>query len=1381
MEGMKIFKTTCFMKKIYLFVCAVFTVALFSISCNKEQEGKDSVSGYCYTFSIIEEGKATLDNNGVSWEDKDRVGMFLNGYIGYANVDITTDPKTLALYSTEVIPVGSIAYAYYPYSAENDDKEETKISIPNIQEGYTHSAMPMAGIPFTVEEEIAAQNKDGNGKVYFLNLGSIIDFKVFSSDYAGETLEYITFSAPNSAVSGDGYIDLTGVEENNESSLELTFGLGDEYDYAKVHNIHASVASDKAQASSVYLVVAPGTYSGTITIGTDQATYIFPFSNKTLARNELKHYNMNLANATRGDKVVEIKTLPYSQDFTSSLGDFSTDGVKVNNTDVWTQSGSYGVKATAYIGDNNYESESWLTSPVIDLTGVEGATLTFEQCVNKFLVAGAGTVMVKEYGSDSWDEITITYPSCGNGTWSAFAPKRIDLENYVGKKIIIAFKYVSTSDMAGTWEIKNFLVEETLEKSFMWDLSIDETVSASTTSLNWNYRGVTMAAAKGSSSTNANNYYPGTSGHNYTSTRFYKNSTLTITPYSGCSITRVEFLATTSGYATALCNSTWSNAIASMEEGNDDKLVTVTPENGSIAFSAEIAANCGFTSVTVYYTGDLESLGSKSITFSQPTGAAATAGCSFTVSVGGSPIATGDEVESGETVTLTATAGDGYEFTSWTVEGAIVADASAGTTTFVMGSSDVSISAIFTQIVANTVTFAQSSGGSFTVSVDNENIQTGASVQQGKTVTLTATANSGYSFSSWTVSGATVSGNTPTATFTMGADPVTVTATFEEGMVDILTREFTGISGTSYGDWTGSGSVSDAIYVGNSAGGNNSIQLRASNNSGLVTTISGGYVKKIKVIWEQEATQNGRTLNVYGKNSAYTEVSDLYDDNAGDLIGTIVMGTSTEFSVPYDYQYIGLRSDANTLYLTEIQIIWSETASGHTPPVPTYAVNWTEPSQEGCSISASVNGNAISSGDEFEAGTEVSISASAGTNYTFGGWTVTGANVANASAATTTFTMGSSDVNISASFEFNSTATSYVYVFTDKNWGATRNNVAENWTMGTAGYSYQSGRGIQITSGASGANGTSLFGFTNIEQIIVEYSTNASSGAGSIAVQVGSGTAKSQTVSTTGGTSDRVLTYDYLTKETGKVKVTVTCTTNSIFVKSVTIKAADIILPASYNITCATISNGSVSADKATAYEGETVTLTATPNSGYQFSSWDVYKTGESSTKVTVSNNSFTMPAYDVTVSAVFTYNASMSYTLDKDDFTTDVQSYASSEATITASDGSKWKINGYGATANTSFVIGKGGANYITTPNCPSKITSIVVTVKGNTSYYLTVKTSDGDTELLSHQYTNGNNFYEHTFDLSSYSFTQVRLVSRRASGTSNAAGTFESVTVNY
>ena len=77
-----------------------------------------------------------------------------------------------------------------------------------------------------------------------------------------------------------------------------------------------------------------------------------------------------------------------------------------------------------------------------------------------------------------------------------------------------------------------------------------------------------------------------------------------------------------------------------------------------------------------------------------------------------------------------------------------------------------------------------------------------------------------------------------------------------------------------------------------------------------------------------------------------------------------------------------------------------------------------------------------------------------------------------------------------------------------------------------------------------------------------------------------------------------------------------------------------------YNITCASVQHGSISAPS-TAVEGTMVTLAATPAQGYMLGSWNVYKTGDANTTVPVSSNgTFTMPSFNVTVSATFTQNS---------------------------------------------------------------------------------------------------------------------------------------------
>jgi hypothetical protein len=72
----------------------------------------------------------------------------------------------------------------------------------------------------------------------------------------------------------------------------------------------------------------------------------------------------------------------------------------------------------------------------------------------------------------------------------------------------------------------------------------------------------------------------------------------------------------------------------------------------------------------------------------------------------------------------------------------------------------------------------------------------------------------------------------------------------------------------------------------------------------------------------------------------------------------------------------------------------------------------------------------------------------------------------------------------------------------------------------------------------------------------------------------------------------------------------------------------------SHSVTCNPVENGSISANPTTAYKNETVTLSATPASGYFFSAWDVRDANNNS--VTVTDNQFTMPDSDVTVGATF-------------------------------------------------------------------------------------------------------------------------------------------------
>ena len=73
-----------------------------------------------------------------------------------------------------------------------------------------------------------------------------------------------------------------------------------------------------------------------------------------------------------------------------------------------------------------------------------------------------------------------------------------------------------------------------------------------------------------------------------------------------------------------------------------------------------------------------------------------------------------------------------------------------------------------------------------------------------------------------------------------------------------------------------------------------------------------------------------------------------------------------------------------------------------------------------------------------------------------------------------------------------------------------------------------------------------------------------------------------------------------------------------------------------YGISLASVENGSISADAEEAIEGTVITLTATPDAGYELDHWVV--TDAMNNTIPVIDNQFGMPASNVTVSAVFVY-----------------------------------------------------------------------------------------------------------------------------------------------
>ncbi len=152
--------------------------------------------------------------------------------------------------------------------------------------------------------------------------------------------------------------------------------------------------------------------------------------------------------------------------FSESMGDFRHRTVANDSTfDVWTFT-KYGMVASAYANKKDYAAEAWLISPPVDLTGKTAAYFTFDHAAAYFgdnnLVGNACEVLVS-VDSTNWETLQIVWPQNSNGKSYTFVNSGIvNLSQYVGKSSVrIAFKYTSTAEKAGTWEIKNVKLQET--------------------------------------------------------------------------------------------------------------------------------------------------------------------------------------------------------------------------------------------------------------------------------------------------------------------------------------------------------------------------------------------------------------------------------------------------------------------------------------------------------------------------------------------------------------------------------------------------------------------------------------------------------------------------------------------------------------------------------------------------------------------------------------------------------------------------------------------------------------------------------------------------------------------------------------------------------
>ena len=176
-------------------------------------------------------------------------------------------------------------------------------------------------------------------------------------------------------------------------------------------------------------------------------------------------------NTGGGDTETGLKEI-YSENFDNETTAFTFKDVTLTGglTRVWKVA-SYNnngyLNASAFFSNASHASESWAVSPAILLGDSKKATLSFKHAINKLadvstmkdmMTAWVSTNYAGDVKTAEWQPLVIPkYPE--GVSWTFVESGDIDLTAYCGKTIYIAFKYTSTDDNSGGWEIDNFTIK----------------------------------------------------------------------------------------------------------------------------------------------------------------------------------------------------------------------------------------------------------------------------------------------------------------------------------------------------------------------------------------------------------------------------------------------------------------------------------------------------------------------------------------------------------------------------------------------------------------------------------------------------------------------------------------------------------------------------------------------------------------------------------------------------------------------------------------------------------------------------------------------------------------------------------------------------------
>ncbi len=324
---------------------------------------------------------------------------------------------------------------------------------------------------------------------------------------------------------------------------------------------------------------------------------------------------------------------------------------------------------------------------------------------------------------------------------------------------------------------------------------------------------------------------------------------------------------------------------------------------------------------------------------------------SYTISASASPstggtVSGGGTYNYGATCTLTATANTGYTFTNWTKNGTVVS--TNASYSFTVTSSGTYVAHFSLNSYTISASASPSTGGT---------VSGGGTYNYGATCTLTATSNTGYTFTNWTKNGTVVSTNA-SYSFTVTSSG-TYVAHFSQNILSI-------------GDYTGD--EGEILTVNINLANEDEVsgfQFDIPINEGF-TYVEGSIVKGVRcspnhIIFGQ-LVNNGTALRVLCYSMPLTNIS----GNDGTIASfQILLGEAGTYE-------LGLAD----CYLSNLQ--------GGTIPCTVINGSLTVGTFDVTVTANPAEGGTVTGAGTYDYGTSVTIAATANYGYTFANWTEDG-------------------------------------------------------------------------------------------------------------------------------------------------------------------------------------------------------------------------------------------------------------------------------------------------------------------------------------------------------------------------------------------------------